>query len=208
MSQTVEVKFRTYDYEVMPCVNVKANYGAAYWDYERIMDHYKCSEDIAKRASEWAWDAACRDFWEYWQDTTGELENGIYGSTEYAYFPGRVVKIECQGRSGGWLAVRGLPEADERLYENDDDEVGTPAWTPELFEQWAKFENDVHKDVEYHCSWEYAMELIDGNDWCPSIEQVAAQHEADERAELARLIVKYYGEDYGVTRVRWESVSG
>lgn len=152
IENSTTVQFRSYDGQTMPCVNVKSY--TVGWDADAIMEETGCNQETAEKVSDWIWDSSCESFWECWQ---GDAETGP------EYFPGRQVSIECHGRSGGWLCVKGLPESDELIYENDDDETGTPAWTPELVNQWAKFEQDVTESVKYHCSWEYAKDLLDAN---------------------------------------------
>src|SRR5271157_2744811 len=93
-----------------PAVNVKV-YGPCF--VEKCAEHFVCSVEIAEKALGFAWDSACEAFWEYWQDQTGDLENGLYGSLEYAYFPGYTVEVFAEGRSAGWLEVHGLPPVED-----------------------------------------------------------------------------------------------
>lgn len=129
-----------------PSVCVKVyNVGAS---IEDVVAKFACTEAQAEKALGFAFDAACRAFWEYWQDTTGDCENGL---SDNAYFPGHDVTVHCEGRSGGWLIVNGLPEIDE--------------WDAILVTCWNKFQKDVKADVDYRMGKDTLLEDIDANKW-------------------------------------------
>lgn len=132
-----------------PAVNVKHHGSSGL--HQAVMEKFGCSDSVAEKALEYAWESACRSFWEYWQDTTGDLENGLYGSPEYAYFPGYKVRVYSAGRSGGWLIVQGLPPVEE--------------WDAIAVNRWAKFQKDVKADVEYRLGKEQVLEDIEANRW-------------------------------------------
>jgi len=129
------------------CVKVH-NMGASIQD---VVDKFACTKAQAENALGFAFDAACRAFWEYWQDTTGDCENGLSGSKEYAYFPGHDVTVHCEGRSGGWLIVNGLPEVCE--------------WDAILVSRWNKFQKAVKDDVAYRMGKDVLLEDIAANEW-------------------------------------------
>ncbi len=132
-----------------PAVNVKVySMGASIQD---VVERFGCTEEQAEHAMEFASECACEQFWEYWQDTKGDFENGISGSKEYAYFPGHDVSIDCEGRSGGWLIVNGLPEVCE--------------WDAILVSRWNKFQKAVKDDVAYRMGKDVLLEDIAANEW-------------------------------------------
>jgi hypothetical protein len=133
-----------------PAVNVKT-YAYGNGNVKAVQKHFNCTEEVAEKACNFAFESEQEQFWEYWQDKTGDLENGLHGSPEYAYFPGYDVTIEQGGRSGGWLEVSGLPDIAE--------------WDAILLMRWRRFELAVLDDVKYRCSIEAWIEGIEANDW-------------------------------------------
>lgn len=92
---------------------------------------------------EYAWEWATADGWEY---AATDLEN-VYGTDRWP-----PVTIEQQGRSGGWLVVRGLPDVEE--------------WDAVLLAKWARFVKYVRQtvdDIPYlaalHCGTRYVEQL-------------------------------------------------
>ncbi len=139
------------DREAHPAINVKVyNFEMS---TEAIMARFGCSEAVAQKAIEFAWDAAQRSFWEYWQTRDGGTENGFGDSSrEYLYFPGFPdARVESEGRSGGWFVVLGLPDTSE--------------WGEALRASWAKLESDVEADVKYRSSADVVMGDIESNRW-------------------------------------------
>jgi hypothetical protein len=132
-----------------PAVNVKVySMGCTIQD---VVDRFGCSEEVAEKALQFAYEMECESFWEYWQDTTGCFENGLYGSPEYAYFPGEKVMVYGAGRSGGWLIVQGLPPVEE--------------WDAIAVARWNKFQKAVKEDVKYKMGKDVLLEDIDSNRW-------------------------------------------
>lgn len=79
-------------------------------------------EDALERYDEgWLFQAACEIGWERAQEDAEQI------FTDYA------VKIESQGRSGGHLVVRGLPDVEE--------------WDAVLVQKWARFARYVRSEV-------------------------------------------------------------
>jgi hypothetical protein len=111
----------------------------------------------------------------------------LSGSAEYAYFPGEKVTVDCQGRSGGWLVVLGLPPVEE--------------WDAVMVSRWNKFQNDVRNDVDYQMGKEAMLEAIEANEWW---KDGASQYNyidtdkgtlclADVRAEVEKFIQEKFG---------------
>jgi hypothetical protein len=132
-----------------PAVNVKVHrLGVTTQD---VVDRFGCTEAQAEKALEFAFEAACQQFWEYWQDTTGCCENGLSGSPEYAYFPGYKPVAYSVGHSGGWLIVQGLPPVED--------------WDAIMLRGWAKFQRHVLEDVKYRIGKDTMLEDIEANEW-------------------------------------------
>lgn len=96
-----------------PAVNVKVYH---FPTVEQVQAEWPdVDEKTAEKALEFAYESSCEIFWEYWQDKAGDVENGLYGSPEYSYFPGynNRLMVYSAGRSGGWLIVQGLPPVEE-----------------------------------------------------------------------------------------------
>lgn len=133
-----------------PAINVKVQRIACTTE-DIIAKFPGCSEEQAQKALEFAFTLEQESFWEYWQDTTGDVENGLTGDPQYAYFPGEKVMVYSVGRSGGWLIVQGLPPVEE--------------WNAVMVNRWAKFEKAVLKDIEYKVGKESMLGDIGANEW-------------------------------------------
>jgi len=132
-----------------PAVNVKVySMGCTIQD---VVDRFNCSDDVAEKALQFAYEMECESFWEYWQDTSGCFENGLHGSPEYAYFPGEKVRVYGAGRMGGWLIVQGLPPVEE--------------WDAIMVARWNKFQKAVKEDVKYKMGKDVLLEDIEANQW-------------------------------------------
>jgi len=168
-----------------PAINVKVR--GLQCTTDGVMRKFGCTEEQAEKALELAWDSECEQFWGYWQDTTGDLENGICGSPEYAYFPGHDVKVWSEGRSGGWLVVEGLP------YVRD--------WDAVLVSRWAKFCKDVLADIAYRISKECLLDAIEANEWWKEYsEQYNFYHDRDRTicvADAKADVIAYAKEKHG-----------
>ena len=132
-----------------PDVNVKVY--RVDCDTSDIVEKFGCSEAQAQKALNFAFESACESFWDYWADTTGGNENGLTGSSEYAYFPGERVEVYSEGRSAGWLVVHGLPPVED--------------WDAIMVSRWAKFQKDVLADVHHRLHKETMLEDIEANEW-------------------------------------------
>src|ERR1700674_439434 len=77
-----------------PAINVKC-YGPSHG--QAVANHFKCDEQVAERACQFAFESAQEQFWA--QAT--EYATDVFGTR---------VKVWSGGRSGGWLLLGGLPE--------------------------------------------------------------------------------------------------
>lgn len=120
-----------------PAVNVRCR---NFPDADDIAKRFGCSQKVAEKAGQFAWDGACRTFWDYWSDVENIKE----------YF-GSGVEAFSEGRSEGWLVVSGLPEWE--------------SWDAVMLSKWRRFELDVLADVKYRSSEEVVFDDIDANRW-------------------------------------------
>lgn len=140
--QDVEFHSDGYGQTAHPAVNVKVrNFGnnKGVSECGAVMAAFKCSEAVAEKACEFAFDSACRAFWDGAQDVADEA------------FGKGVAKVYQEGRSGGWLVVHGLPDLE--------------SWDAVMLGKWRKFEREIKADVADHTSWEYAEDAIRANRW-------------------------------------------
>lgn len=168
--------------ERLPAVNVKRHL----WESgERGDFPTALLETVARYSGE---DPA--DFVAWWRaqgdDAIGDMIDGGYGGYGYraiayaseleyltewcnsderddALFPDHTVKLETEGRSGGWLVVRGLPDLD--------------CWDAVMLARWRKFERITRGMVEHFPAT--VAELVCLNTY--------AHHLADVEAERQRL---------------------
>ena len=103
------------------------------------IEDWTSEEERAEKALEIAFETTQEFFWDYWLMPNSE------------YFPGHTVSTYPNGRSGGWLVVRGLPDFD--------------TWDAIMLGRWCRFEKDVRSDVDYLTSDEVMFESIDANGW-------------------------------------------
>lgn len=118
-----------------PAVNVKVYH----FDHQlKVVDHFKCSEEVAEQALNFVFTFAQERFWE----DAPEWASEIFGSH---------VKVYSEGRSGGWLVVHNLPPIEE--------------WNAIMVSKWARFEKMVKSEIEYCTAWEQVREDIECNEW-------------------------------------------
>lgn len=120
-----------------PAVNVKVH--GLFSLESKIEDEFKCSEETAEKALEFAFQSAQEMFWD---DNAQEIANDVFGDS---------VTIYSAGRSAGWLVVVGLSEIED--------------WNAVDLAKWRKFENAIKAEVKYLTSWEYLQDMIDANRW-------------------------------------------
>ena len=132
-----------------PCINVKVrNYGPS---TETIMERFKCTEELAQQALEWAFEGDCQQFWE-------SFDTGMYNDLNEYYFPGEGASVQQDGRSGGWLVVHGLKDVDD--------------WNAIDVMRWAKFEKSIRGEIKGGCAdHEHILEGMEHNRWCEPFAQ-------------------------------------
>jgi hypothetical protein len=149
--------------ESLPAVDVKiyTTIDDAWKQYEkqdRMSDGFNL-EWVRENISEEHLD---RLFWEACSYEYEYLEGWATGSD--SLFPDDNVTLEQQGRSGGWIAVRGLPDVEE--------------WDAVRLARWRRFERiarDIADGIPYQM-----LSLIEINDY------QWAKDEAEESARAAR----------------------
>jgi len=110
-----------YGGEMVPAVNVKVNLPWSEDGWVKAMAAGECGDmplsfliKQVERDDSWElFGFACESEWEYLQGWAEEIWEG---------YP---VRVEAEGRSGGWAVVRGLPDAE--------------SWDAIMVGKWAKF---------------------------------------------------------------------
>jgi len=115
-----------------PAINVKVY---SFPSAAKIAARFNCSESQAEKAGEFAFNMACRAFWE----SVGDIIS--------KYFPG--VKWYQGGRSGGWLELESDPKT----------------WDGIRLNHWALLERAVKAEVKYLTSESVIFEDIEANKW-------------------------------------------
>jgi len=134
----VETHREGYGYTRLPAVNVKSY---VYIDPDKVVDVYHCSEATAEQAVQNAWECHAQSFWE--TDTDSELD--------YFFGAHHGLKVYSEGRSSGWLVVKGLPEIE--------------SWDAIAVARWGRFARAIRLQVDYLCSIEAMLETIGVNGW-------------------------------------------
>jgi hypothetical protein len=125
----------------VPAINVKV-YSWAH--SSKIEEHFKCSEEVAERSLQFAFESAQEVFWENIQETAEQML-------------GASVKVYQSGRSGGWLVVDGLPEVE--------------SWDAILVSKWGAFEKAVKADINDRMQVANLIEDIEANRWAEEYAQ-------------------------------------
>lgn len=120
-----------------PAINVKV-YGLMSGYLDRIVRQFKCSEEDAQRALDFAFEDQQQSFW----DEIESVAQRIFGNN---------VRTFSEGRSGGWLSVRGL--------ENVTD------WKRGMLYKWERLEKLVAEDIAERTSYDSLAEAIEANRW-------------------------------------------
>ena len=118
-----------------PAVNVKCRHWPRASD---IASRLSCTEGQADKASQFAYESACENFWEQIQDTA-------------EYYLGKSVKVYSEGRSSGWLVIHDLPDVD--------------GWDALRVSAWDRFAKAVAADIAYRCQLDTVCESIEANQW-------------------------------------------
>lgn len=133
-----------------PAVNVKAYNFAHGGD---VAEHFGCSDKVAERALEFAWNVASRSFWEDLQ----ELADHCLGKGYNVY---------SEGRSSGWVVVHNMPDIEN--------------WDAVLLGKWRSFEKACKDAVAYLSSWDQVRDDIGANRWA---EENAEEYNFFEEAD-------------------------
>lgn len=165
-------------------LNVK-HYGDVEYTRERIAEHFGCDDATAERARDWCYESAQEQFWEQALDSLNYAMEGP--KYDGRFQPSGVLegpyKIYAEGRSGGWLVAGGLGDVDD--------------WSGATFQKWRKFARLIRDEMKYLASWDYAVEMIEANDWAPRAGTVEANRKnasATPTDRLARAALAIHGE--------------
>lgn len=132
-----DVKFHSDGFRPSrPAINIKAHHTPM---PSEIAKRFGCSEPIAERAAEFAFNSACHSFFEGAEDYAREI------------FSGYSIEVYQEGRSGGWLVIHGLPDFE--------------SWDAVLLGKWHKLEKYCHDNIAYQTSLEAFAESIEANRW-------------------------------------------
>jgi len=118
-----------------PCLNVKCYHFAPGLTPEAVG---AATDADFERATGYAWDSARELFWE----SAGNLAAEILGEAATVY---------SAGRSGGWLAVHGLPPVE--------------TWDAVAVARWAKFARAIRAEMEDRAAADAVREEIEANGW-------------------------------------------
>lgn len=130
-----------------PCINVKCQrFPRDVADpHAKMREEFgELSDTALELAFGCAWNTAVRDFWDHVApDIAEEFLTPAFNPerSDAADF-----EINSDGRSGGWLVVRGLPP----VYD----------WTPAQLGAWAAFEEAIGKAIDGLASYESARDTI------------------------------------------------
>jgi hypothetical protein len=134
----------------LPAWNVKVHRRGVF-DADEIRKHFKCSQEKAEKAVEWAWDSTQEQWWERAQESAKYHLGGLHSK----------IKVESDGRSGGWCILNGLPE----IYDKTDPIEDT--FDEETLKGLAEFEKDILSEMNFYLDDRDGLEeLIDVNGWC------------------------------------------
>ena len=133
----VEMHREGYGFTRTPAINVKY-YGRGI-DPDRVADRLGCSPQRAELCLEYAGETLCEMFWEDAEDTARDI------------FGDKSLKVYSEGRSGGWLVVKGLPDIEY--------------WDAIMLGKWRSLEVRLQNEVKYLGEFDYVIDLIETNEW-------------------------------------------
>jgi hypothetical protein len=119
-----------------PAVNVKVR---GLPSADRIAGHFGCSAQVATRALEFAFESAQERFWEQAEAVAAEI------------FAGWPCRVYSEGRSGGWLAVHGLPEVE--------------SWDAMMVSKWARLAEWCRNEIADGLAENSLVEEIEAYHW-------------------------------------------
>lgn len=154
-----------------PALNVK-HYGQVEYTAQRIVKEFGCDAETAERAVQFVYESAQEQFWEQARET---LNYCWYGESVEKMSRPWPLKVEAEGRSGGWLVADGLPDVTD--------------WGRSECLKWRKFARMMQEEMRYFATWEFGRDMIEANDWAPkagTTEANAATARATPDSRLAK----------------------
>ena len=136
--------------EYLPAWDVKVR-DSGVFDPDAIRKRFKCSQKQAEKAVQWAWEMRQERWWEDAQESAEYHLGKLHPN----------VKVESDGRSGGWCVLKGLPEIYDKNAPIED------SFDEETIKALAEFEKDILGEIEFNLSDRDGLEEdIDANGWC------------------------------------------
>ena len=132
----VEMHREGYGYTRTPAINVKF-YG--YIDPDKVADRLGCSPERAETCLQYAGTTLADMFW----DDAEDIARDIFGD--------KSLKVYSEGRSGGWLVVKGLPDIEY--------------WDAIILGKWRSLEVRLQNEVKYIGKFDHVIDLIEANEW-------------------------------------------
>lgn len=162
-------------HEWLPAINVKI-YDAPEYTPEKIAAEFGCDAATAERAAEWCYESAQRQFWE--DNALDALNFAMLGGDRASEVKpcglnDGPYKVWADGRSAGWLVAEGLGTVED---------MDGPT-----FQKWRKFCRLIGQEIDHLLSWEYARDMIEGNDWAPKAGTLDAAAENVRTGDTAKL---------------------
>ena len=133
----VEMHREGYGFTYTPAINVKY-YGRGI-DPEKVAEHLGCSLPRAETCLQSAGETLAEMFWEYAEEAARDI------------FGDKSLKVYSEGRSGGWLVVKGLPDIEY--------------WDAIMLGKWRSLEVRLQNEVKYLGEFDYVIDLIEANEW-------------------------------------------
>jgi hypothetical protein len=126
-----------------PAINVKVRRMGI--TVAQVAEHFQCTQSIAQRAMDFAFESAQVQFWEQAKEFVAD----VFGSG---------VTVYSEGRSGGWLTLHGLPSIE--------------SWDALMVSKYARVANWCQTEIEYRGCRDNVIDDIDANQWAkPGAEQ-------------------------------------
>ena len=126
-----------YGFTRTPAINVKF-YG--HIDPELVADRLGCSLPRAETCLQYAGETLAEMAEDFWDD----IARDIFGDESLK------VKVYSEGRSGGWLIVKGLPDIEY--------------WDAIMLGKWRSLEVTLHNAIKVP-DFDYVIDLIETNEW-------------------------------------------
>jgi len=129
-----------------PAINVKAH-DFPYVHNRDVQSAWgqKYTEAQITRALNFAFESLQETFWEGWHEVLEHPER------DYDFFPQHTIRMDGEGRQGGWMIITGLPDLDN--------------WDAIMLARWRHLERVVREDVAYNCKFSTVKDLVEANEW-------------------------------------------